>query len=555
MNHASSITHVRARRGTLAGVGALLLIALLAAACGTQTAADGNPGTTAPAVQVKDEGSPVDGGSITVAVKQETDGWNPTINRWSNLVVGSSMFDPLMTMDAHGKAQPWLARSVEPNKTFDSWTLHLQPNVTFQDGSAMDAAAVKMSLDNSTKAPLSSIAFGQLFKGVSVVDPLTVQVDLNEPWASFPESYLAASSGLVLAPAMLNAPDKGQSHPIGTGPFVFKEWIRDNYLKVTKNPHYWRTGEPHLDGIEFRVIVDQSVQKTALQSGDVDMAFNTTADVATGFDPSYQVIRDWQTSSAMIAVNTLATLGGKPNPLADQHARLALAYATDRQAIAASIGDGIGSPTSPFGPDSPWGSPEDQNGYPAYDLAKAKQELDAYKSDTGNAALSVTIDYQAEPTNNQVLQLLQAQWKEAGIDAQLISGEGQAVITKVIGGTYQLAVFPVYANVEPDQLWPFWSSTTAHDAGISLNFTHLTSATIDANLATSRQTADHDTRKRAYDAIIHEINAAAVNLWLYWIPNTLVANSSVRGLKASADIPWVTGDAKTWWGQIWHAAS
>src|SRR5262249_14192170 len=157
-----------------------------------------------------------------------------------------------------------------------------------------------------------------------VVDDRTVEAQLTQPWAAFP-SFLSASGALMLAPSMLRAADQGQSHPVGTGPFVFDSWTRDATFSAKRNPSYWRAGAPHLDGVEFKVLVDQSAQSNALRSGDVDMIFNSNAESSQDLDPGYQVIREWTTQANPIIVNTSAEIDGQPNPAANRHLRLAMA--------------------------------------------------------------------------------------------------------------------------------------------------------------------------------------------------------------------------------------
>ena len=121
---------------------------------------------------IGDEGTPVDGGTLVVAVGSETSGWNPAIDRWApdGALVGSTILEPLATLDADGVAQPWLATAWTPNATFDVWTVDLRNGVTFHDGTPFDAQAVKDNLDFIVTAPLSSVAMKPLFGEVVVVD-------------------------------------------------------------------------------------------------------------------------------------------------------------------------------------------------------------------------------------------------------------------------------------------------------------------------------------------------------------------------------------------------
>ena len=87
-----------------------------------------------------------------------------------------------------------------------------------------------------------------------MVDDHTVLVDLTQPWAAFPSSFLdgQTSDDDGAGDAQASA-DHGVKHPIGTGPFTFDSWSPGDTFKVKKNPTYWQAGQPHLDQIEFKV--------------------------------------------------------------------------------------------------------------------------------------------------------------------------------------------------------------------------------------------------------------------------------------------------------------
>jgi ABC-type transport system substrate-binding protein len=531
-------------------------MALAATACGGGTedsSSDPPVNATDVAENVIEGGDPVDGGALVAAVSAETDGWNPHQNQWANwgAFVGSSFLEPLAKRDEDGTAQPWLAESFTPNAAFDEWTLDLREGVTFHNGEAFDAAAVKANLDDAGTAPLSGIALNGLIASTVVVDANTVTVHLAQPWAVFPESFLASQVGLMMAPAMLAEPDGGQRNPIGTGPFKFEEWTPDSSLITSRNDDYWREGEPHLDTLEFRVITDSQSRTNALTAGDVEMIMTQDPAAAEALGDSFQLVKNWNTEPAMLVTNTVPETQGAPNPLANQHARLALAYATDRAALADLFGAGVVSPTSPFSPDNIWGLPADQNGYVDFDPQKARDEIALYEEETGASGLTVDLTGEVSQTS-ELLQALQQQWQAVGIDAQIDSFESTAFIQQVVFGNFQVAVFPIYTVPDPDQNWYIWSSENSHPAGeLSINFAHLESPEIDAALETGRVNQDPEVRKAAYTELVRELNRLAVNIWLYWTPHTLAAAENVGGLAAVTGLPWANHEPKLWWGELW----
>ncbi len=499
--------------------------------------------------------TPRAGGQLVFGVNGETNGWNPHRDEWAQpgTVVGSSVLEPLATTGHDLTAQPWLATSWSPNATYDSWTVHLRTGVTFQDGEAFDAAAVKQNLDDAASAPLSGEAIGPMFKQVAVVDDHTVQVDLTQPWAAFPVSFLNGQSAMMMAPKMLDSADHGQSHPIGTGPFTFVSWQPGATFVTRKNPTYWQHGLPHLDGLTFKVLTDPTTQGAAVQSGDVGVMFTSSAQVAIQLAGQTTQVRNWTTEPGTVITNTLTTVDGKPNPLSNLHARLALAYATNRVVLAAQQGQGVQSGNSPFPPDSPWGLPQSQNGYPTYSLAKARQQVALYQSQTGQPSLSFTLAGTPDVTTQRVMQILQAQWKQAGIDAQLSGIDQATFITQVVAGNYEAAMFTFYSSPDPDQDHYFWSADTAQGEGkVSINFTQYTTPKMEADLKVGRQSPSTPARKAAYDDLVHQINAAAVNIWTFSTPYSLIARPSVHGLPAGPTAaPFGNIQPKTWLAGLW----
>jgi peptide/nickel transport system substrate-binding protein len=246
-------------------------------------------------------------------------------------------------------------------------------------------------------------------------------------------------------------------------------------------------------------------------------------------------------------------IGNTPNPLANEHARKALAYATDRQAIATAVGEGVESPTSPFSATNPWGRPDSENGYPAHDLDKAKQEVATYEQETGATSLTFSLAGVADVDTSKIMQLVQSQWAEAGIDAKIESLESTAFIGRAVKGDYNAALFQLYSSPDPDQNHYFWSSDTIKGyGGVNINFTQYSSPQMEADLNTGRTSGYPDTRKAAYDDLVTQLNQAAVNIWLYWTPYSIIADKSVHGLQAANDTAWGNFQPKTWLAELWH---
>jgi peptide/nickel transport system substrate-binding protein len=266
------------------------------------------------------------------------------------------------------------------------------------------------------------------------------------------------------------------------------------------------------------------------------------------------VVKDWDTMNVFIVLNTGPEVGGNANPLSNLHARKAVAYATDPQTIASVVGEGVSIPTSPWAPTNPWGLPDDQNGYVEHDVEQAKAEVAAYEQETGQSKLSFVMSGLPDVEGARVLQLLQSQWQEAGIETTIETLDQTAYIGKIAVGSFQAAYMRNYGWSDPDMNYHFWSSTTAKGVGnISVNFSQYSTPQIDADLDTGRRSDVLGVRQQAYHDLAVQLNAGFTNIWLYRVPYSLIAEQQVRGLNVARQTSFGGAEPKTWLGDLWRA--
>jgi peptide/nickel transport system substrate-binding protein len=500
---------------------------------------------------------PVKGGKLIVAVAAESNGWNPSVNQWADAgsLEGPSMIEPMVVVDGNGEALPWLLDKWEPvaGSDFKQWDLTLHPDIKFHNGKPLDSKALKQSIDFIYQNGLTKIALESKYDKVEITGDLSVRVFLKVKWAQYPA---AMNNIYAMAPEMLNREDKGVVAPIGTGPFVFDEWKQGDFLRANRNPNYWRKDSrgnqlPYLDSIEFRPIIDDSSRAKALKSGDIEMAQTTQASMASDLESDFHVLRDYTSERTFIMLNTLEGEQNKGNPFTNIHARKAMQYATDREAIAADIDPRVITTTQGYREGSKW-HVEGDTGYPDYDVEKAKQEVELFKKDTGKSELSFELTGLSNPDDNRIMQQLQAQWKQAGITANLAPVDQTKYISLIALGLYQAGWFRWYGYPNPDNNYVYNSKETNNPiGGISINFTHYSSETMETNLHTTRENLDFDVRKKSNDAVVKETNEAAINIWLYDTPYALIATKRVRGLNRFIQFPFGNFTPKPWWGEVW----
>lgn len=506
------------RRKFLAGggaaVGAVVLggsASGLLAACGSSSKSGGGGAAPNPNAGISNA-TPKMGGNLIVATEAEDNGFNPTVASWdvTGLMYGAAIFDTLTATDINGKIQPNLAQSVTPNADATQFTITLRPGIKFHDGSALDANAVANSLVANVKSPQN----GPALFNVSDIKPsgnMTVTVTCKESWPAFPY-YLSGAIGTVMSPSMLAEPNAGNLKPIGTGPFVFKEWVPNDHLTVVRNPSYWRQGRPYLDQVTFRPIPDHQSRLNALLAGDIDIMHTDDPEDAQTVpkNKNFVSITDVDNNATEREVHFYMVNTAKP-PFDDLRVRQALAYATDQNRVHSVIDVVNPVVKSPFSSKSPYYVDVD---YPTYDPAKAKQLIAAYEHDKGplrNFTLSTVTDAKDLARTT----LVQAMWKEAGINCQVQQVEQSQYIVQALLGNYDVREWRQFAAADPDENYVWWSSLTAAPIGqLALNFARNKDPQIQAALEKGRTSLNQADRVAAYQEISRRFAADIPYVWL-----------------------------------------
>lgn len=551
----------------------IVVLAIAAASCGSSSD-DGS--STADTVDnaIVEEGTPTTGGNVVMAVTAETNGWNPAIAQWADAgnFVGSTFLESLLVYNPAGDTVPWLADSVTADSdAFDVWTIKVHPGIALHDGTELTAADVKASLDFTINEGLAGVALGAYYDRTDVVDTYTARVFLKIKWATFP-TVLAGPSGYIMAQSMIAKDDNGASDPVGSGPYDFDSWIPDQSVKVSKFDDYWggpcalaepqesqkqlcadagvplgQPNGPFLDAMEFRPIVDSLQRASALEAGDVNLLLTTRAADVARLKSQFTTVTNYDGEQTLVMMSVTSP------PFDNVHARRAVAYATNRDEIVnlVSSGEPIVSDTWPFSESSKWGTlANGDNSYPAYDPAKAQEEIEAYKADTGASSLSFRFSGLANTDDTAIMQALVQQWAQVGIDAQIDTVEQTVYIGRLVAGDFEAGYFRNYAYPDPDSLYSFWSEETA-GGPISINFTQFYSDDTERNLQIGRENTDFATRQAAYDDLMRERNDQAIELWLFNTPYAIIAEPEVHGLNWFRIMGFGNFLPKPWIGGLW----
>jgi peptide/nickel transport system substrate-binding protein len=371
---------------------------------------------------------------------------------YTDRIVFTAMCDQLFDIDQEMNFVPALATRWQWAPDGLSLAVTLRPGVRFQDGTPLDAEAVRANLERYRNAP-ESLRKTELkpVSGVEVVDPLNLSIRLARPYAPL-LSVLANRSGTPLSPAILHrTPDEIAAHPVCAGPFRFVERVAQDHITLARDPGYWNAAAIGLDGIVFRTMVDSTVRLTNLQSGQLDIANRVAATdtAAIKADPKLRLATSPSLGFQLVSFNLK-----RATPLGrDARVRQAFSRAIDRTALNQVVFDGLDVPsdqTEP--PGSRYWNPDFP--VPDRDVAGAKALLKA----AGVDRVAFTFLTTNDPINGQIAQVIQSMVADAGFDMRIEERESAALVAATRAGDYDAAMVIWSGRPDPDGNASIWYS-------------------------------------------------------------------------------------------------
>ncbi len=268
----------------------LAAFAAIAAACSPSAPATGGGASGAPAASAAAPAKPPTGGTITFALENDVSNLDPML---SGLFVDRNimyaMYDSLVRFDIKGNIIPWLAEKWTYATDAKSVTFTLRKDVTFHDGTKLDAELVKWNLDryrtektSRRTADLASVS------DVTVVDPSAVKLTLKAPFAPL-LANLVDRAGMIVSKKVVESAGKDftlKPFKAGSGPFILTEAVKGDHYTLEKNPSWWGTQNgnklPYLDKVIVRPIENGDVRLTNLRTGQAQILNNVAGkDVAS----------------------------------------------------------------------------------------------------------------------------------------------------------------------------------------------------------------------------------------------------------------------------------
>ncbi|MCM3700406.1 ABC transporter substrate-binding protein [Paenibacillus macerans] len=507
-------------------------------AAGTNKGA--NTGAEAPSGSAQDTlivGRGGDSSSLDAAIV--TDG--------ESLKITHQVFDSLLEYkEGTTEVQPSLAEEWTVSEDGLKYTFKLRQGVKFHDGTDFNAEAVVFNFtrwsDPKSEYKFEGDSFDyydsmfgpdgkRVIKEVKAVDDNTVEFTLNQPQAPFLQNLAMTSFGIASPTAIQEKKENFKNEPVGTGPFVFKEWKRNDSITLEKNPNYWKEGLPKLNKVIVRSIPDNSARFNALQSGEIDLMEDLTPDDLATLEsnPDLQKITRPSNNVGYVGFNL------KKEPFNDVKVRTALSYAVNKQGIIDAFFAGQAEPAKNPMPPSLWGYNDSIQDY-EYDLEKAKQLLAEAGYPNGLPgeytfyAMPVSRPYM--PDGKKVAEVIQADFEKIGVKVNIESPEWATYLDDAQAGEKDDLFMLGWQgdNGDPDN---FLYTLLDKDAIPSNNYSYYANDELHEILKQAQVETEQSKREELYKKAQEIIKADAPWIPLVHTTPLLAAKANVKGYVAS----------------------
>jgi peptide/nickel transport system substrate-binding protein len=468
------------------------------------------------------------------------------------------MFEGLVKPDPKaGTPIPSLAASWDQSGDGLTYTFHIRPNVSWHDGQPLTADDVKFTFD-TIQDPKTKTPYRSRFSNIAsfdAPDTSTFTVTLKAadcPFLITTMQVPIVPRHLLSASADINTDEFNTSRPVGTGPFMFKEWQRSDHLTLTANSTYWQ-GRPKIDQWIRRTVSDDNVLQALLKTGEVDYA-----NVSFGAMQELQGLSHLtsQAAASPILITYIAYNLDRPWFM-DKRVRQALTQAIDRKAIVNSLLYDQGEVLDSSLASVSWAYTSNVPKFP-YDVDAATGLLnqagwtpgpDGIRQKDGTRLAFTLATNSSNKERAAIATIAQDAWRKVGVDAQTQLLETNAFLAKyqqtrdfdaIVAGGAGL-------TIDPDQT-SFWSSKSIAPG---TNFVHYTNPTVDQLLDQARTVPGcNPTARKVYYEQIQQILADEQPFtFLYTARSVVFINKRLQNVQMSSwagATPFIAWGIKDW---------
>ncbi|CAB1079880.1 ABC transporter, substrate-binding protein (cluster 5, nickel/peptides/opines) [Olavius algarvensis Delta 1 endosymbiont] len=446
-----------------------------------------------------------------------------------NAVLGMTVYETLFTYDGKNNIKPFLVESYEFGNDGLLVTLNLKKGVKFHNGEEMTAEDVKFSLDRVRDDKLPGFHVNNLKKvtEVKITGPYQVQLVLSAKMANL-LNYLATDVGTIaiMNKKDLQTNDNKVAKPVGTGPYMWRQWVKDSKVVLERFDGYSSADGPvdgmlgkrqqYVDRLEYYIMKEPATRIMALDKGDVDF---------TSILP-YHMIDDLKKRDDVTVYSALPPdavwymyyVNFNHPILADVNFRKAMAYALDRGEITQAAVWGYGTPTfSVISPSLPAYTPDLEKMAPSYDPEKAQAFLK--KSNYKGEKIKILTSKNYTPMYDQVV-AAQAMWAAVGINTEIEIVDWATHLARWKKAEHEILSFAMIGRMNPvAQTWNLSSG----------NFYGYKNAKIDELRAKMNDTVDLEERNRLFREI-YKITCEDVPYMInFYINNTGAYKKNLKG--------------------------
>ena len=438
----------------------------------------------------------------------------------------AAVYDRLMRWNPEAEEfEPQLAEALESDDDNLVWTLTLRDGVTFSNGDPLTAedVAYTIGLHQDPETRSNAMTDALQVEQAEVVDPLTVEFTLTEPWAGFP-ILLAGVAGEVIPQDAYEAstPEEWARAPIGAGAFTVSSYTPDQEVVLEPNPDYY--GGDVCPTLRFIRVPGSQGTYEAFQTGEVQVGFlrgaKTVTEAQDAGEQGFEVITS---SGSIVNLNTGA--GGYDGPLTDERARRAFAHALDRDLIDQRLTGGVGQPTSALIAESSRFY-DGQEG-PQYDIEEATALVDEVKADNPDWNGELTLLIADSPENMETGVAIQAQLNAAGFDVELESAPVAQVVARQFTNDFEAVV----GGLSPSDADPASTFASAMTPGGSLNLTGIDNPELIDAVTEFKAAPDLDSQKAAANHLQEVYNRVVPFAVIANSEEYVVVNESVKGVQ------------------------
>lgn len=396
-----------------------------------------------------------DGGTkvLTTALAGELTNLSPMMMNSDNPGASRLVYETLIDYN-DGDFQPALAERWAFNEDQTELTLYLRKGVSFHDGSAFDAEAVKANLEHQRANPNAAFMRGiSTISNMEIVDEYTLKLSYPTPYAAVLNDFTYSDVMVIVAPATIQEGNfEILNGTVGTGPYIYEEFVKGSHTRLVSNKNYW--GEaPYYDEVIIKYIPDSASRLKALQTGEIDYIFGSSLMTYDEYQQALKIpgiegaFAEAENETRNLAVNASGTM------LSDVNVRRAVAMAIDKKAISEGLTYGYEAPADTLFPEGTAYTDIAMNNLWSYDTVKAEALLEEagwrLNSATGirekdGTALKIKMTYDnGMSINKDIATAIDNQLMKVGIDVETLGTEQMQWWMEAYSGNYDLTIWNV----------------------------------------------------------------------------------------------------------------